>query len=91
MKNSEQKRDNTKTIRNTGIRQKKKQGGNAFLHAQIRKIKKGVNMAKMCPVTGEYVLYMTCLECDDKECKNITSQISKDNATGKVEKEKNDE
>lgn len=48
-------------------------------------------MAKMCPVTGEYVLYMTCLECDDKECKNITSQINKDNATGKIEKEKNDE
>jgi hypothetical protein len=25
-------------------------------------------MAKICPVTGEPVLYLDCLECDDKKC-----------------------
>ena len=27
-------------------------------------------MAKWCPITGEKVLYLECLECDDKICKN---------------------
>ena len=30
-------------------------------------------MAKTCPVTGDIVLYLDCLECEDKECKNIYS------------------
>jgi hypothetical protein len=36
-------------------------------------------MAKKCPITNEYVLYVDCLECDDKyECQNGTLQ-SKEN------------
>lgn len=27
-------------------------------------------MAKICPVNGDKVLYLDCLECDDKICKN---------------------
>jgi|MGYP000001198275 hypothetical protein len=27
-------------------------------------------MAKWCPITGEKVLYLECLECDDKICKS---------------------
>lgn len=27
-------------------------------------------MAKYCPVKDGYVLYLDCLECDDKECEN---------------------
>lgn len=25
-------------------------------------------MAKICPVTGDYVLYLDCMECEEKEC-----------------------
>jgi len=27
-------------------------------------------MAKVCPVTGRRVLYLQCLECEDKECRD---------------------
>ena len=28
-------------------------------------------MARICPETGDVVLYLTCLECDDKMCEKI--------------------
>ena len=28
-------------------------------------------MAKYCPVIKQKVLYLTCLECEDKPCKQI--------------------
>lgn len=32
-------------------------------------------MAKICPQTGEPVLYLDCLECDDKEkCKKMEEE-----------------
>ena len=27
-------------------------------------------MSKICPETGEKVIYLTCLECETKSCKN---------------------
>ncbi len=35
-------------------------------------------MAKMCPVTNENVLYLDCLECDDKVCLNNISRKEND-------------
>ena len=32
-------------------------------------------MAKWCPITGEKVLYLECLECDDKICKNPKQEM----------------
>lgn len=32
-------------------------------------------MAKVCPITGNVVLYLTCLECEDKDkCKDIKKE-----------------
>lgn len=28
-------------------------------------------MAKICPITKKYALYLDCLECEEKQCKNI--------------------
>ena len=28
-------------------------------------------MAKLCPITNSYVLYLDCLECDEKDCEKI--------------------
>ena len=28
-------------------------------------------MARICPETGDVVLYLTCLECDDKVCEKV--------------------
>lgn len=28
-------------------------------------------MAKICPITNEKVLYLTCLECAEKICKEV--------------------
>ncbi len=28
-------------------------------------------MAKICPETGDVVLYLTCLECEDKICEKV--------------------
>lgn len=30
-------------------------------------------MAKICPITNEYVLYPECLECEEKVCKEQDS------------------
>lgn len=30
-------------------------------------------MAKICPVTNEKVLYLDCLDCDEKECQKSPS------------------
>lgn len=30
-------------------------------------------MAKLCPITKTKVLYLDCLECEEKECKNEKS------------------
>ncbi len=35
-------------------------------------------MAKICPVTDEPVLYLECLECDDKVCKKIENENNMD-------------
>lgn len=29
-------------------------------------------MAKVCPLTNEKVLYLECLECEEKECRKDT-------------------
>ncbi len=31
-------------------------------------------MAKICPVINEPVLYLECLECDDKVCKKMKNE-----------------
>ncbi len=31
-------------------------------------------MAKICPQTGEKVLYLDCLDCDEKTCKEGRAQ-----------------
>ena len=37
-------------------------------------------MAKLCPVTGSYVLYLDCLECDSKEkCRKDGNKENEDN------------
>ena len=36
-------------------------------------------MAKWCPITGEKVLYLECLECDDKICKNLNKKNKQTN------------
>lgn len=28
-------------------------------------------MARFCPITQETVIYLECLECDDKRCRNM--------------------
>ena len=36
-------------------------------------------MAKFCPILNRKVVYLTCLECDDKQCKNTkTKQIKEE-------------
>ena len=43
-------------------------------------------MAKRCPVYGNIVLYLDCLECEDKRCrhgKNYFSGRSKNNGPSK--------
>ncbi len=41
-------------------------------------------MSKICPITNKKVVYLTCLECDDKVCKNL-----KDNFTAQADQFKN--
>lgn len=41
-----------------------------FSHIYNKEEKGGMIMAKWCPLTGEKVLYLECLECDDKVCKD---------------------
>ncbi len=36
-------------------------------------------MAKICPVTGSSVLYLDCLECEEKLCKKRRKQMKKMN------------
>lgn len=31
----------------------------------------GKAMAKICPETNEYVLYLDCQECESRQCMNI--------------------
>ena len=35
-------------------------------------------MSKICPETGEKVIYLTCLECDTKSCKNTCRKEESD-------------
>lgn len=36
-------------------------------------------MSKICPISKEKVLYLDCLECEEKKCKNaISSDIIKE-------------
>ena len=37
-----------------------------------------LQMAKLCPITGERVLYLDCLECDCKPCRNGCKGDSKE-------------
>lgn len=39
-------------------------------------------MARFCPETGEWVVYLVCMECETKECKKRKS------ASGDTEKDK---
>lgn len=36
-------------------------------------------MAKICPITGDPVLYLDCLECEEKLCKKRRKQMKKMN------------
>ena len=38
-------------------------------------------MAKYCPVTNDKVLYLECLECEEKICKRALPVISTDIAS----------
>ena len=40
-------------------------------------------MAVICPITEKPVLYLTCLECEDKVCKN--NDVTLKNDTNKKE------
>lgn len=41
-------------------------------------IQKGGCMSKICPETGEKVIYLTCLECETKSCKNTCRKEESD-------------
>ena len=47
-------------------------------------------MAKICPQTGEYVLYVDCLECEDRgRCGDLKEYLSAETAeTIEAEKKK---
>ena len=45
-------------------------------------------MSRICPQTGEAVLYMDCLECDEKICKGGTNMIFPNRETVKRLQEK---
>jgi hypothetical protein len=48
-------------------------------------------MAKICPLTGEPVLYLTCNECEDKaKCRKLSNNKIKNNnnSADNLEKEK---
>ncbi len=38
-------------------------------------------MAKICPITGDPVLYLDCLECEEKLCKKRRKQMKKNEYT----------
>lgn len=38
-------------------------------------------MAKQCPITGKPVIYLTCLECTEKKCKEIKVKTSSQKET----------
>lgn len=44
-------------------------------------------MAKTCPVTKEKVLYLECLECEDKMCRTVQKgkEIEKNNAGAEIQ------
>ena len=35
--------------------------------------KEMVEMSRICPITNDIVLYLECLECDEKKCQNPTN------------------
>lgn len=35
-------------------------------------------MAKICPESGERVIYLTCLECDSQACRTNAKEKEKD-------------
>ena len=41
-------------------------------------------MARICPETGDVVLYLTCIECEDKICEKVNDTSEHD------DKDKND-
>ena len=45
-------------------------------------------MAKMCPITKEKVLYLECLECEQKgKCKQLSKKIDKQSTCNPISKE----
>lgn len=44
-------------------------------------------MAKFCPITNKNVIYMTCLECDDKICKKEKIIITEEELNEKKNEE----
>ena len=34
-------------------------------------------MAKRCPLTGDVVLYLECVECEEKECRTMEETAQK--------------
>ena len=40
-------------------------------------------MAKFCPILNRIVVYMTCLECDDKQCEKQATLSKTENTTKK--------
>ena len=47
-------------------------------------------MAKFCPIIQEKVVYLTCLECETKECKEKTKSKYSDD-TEEVKENRKDE
>ena len=46
-------------------------------------------MAKICPMTNDKVLYLDCLECEDKICKQRKIQITDEQAINYLQAIKN--
>lgn len=42
-------------------------------------------MAKYCPILNQKVVYLTCLECDDKPCRQVSTTTTPDNASNIVD------
>ena len=48
-------------------------------------------MGKWCPITNSTVVYLECIECEDKPCKNESSSNNQSNTniTIQTQKERN--
>lgn len=48
-------------------------------------------MAKFCPLINQKVLYIECLECDEKICKNNNTKLKKKQRNQETVKSKKEE